>query len=197
MDIGGVFLTNGWDHNSRQDAAKKFDLDYDQMSERHEFINYVFEIGEVTIDEYLDTVIFYEPRDFSKEDFKRFMFAQSVELPEMLPYVKQWKKQTQLAVFALSNESLEINNYRIEKFRLHKVFDGFFSSCYVGLRKPDPRIYKRAMTIAGVGPKECIYFEDRQMQVEAAQKLGMNAVKHTDFEKTKRILEKLKNNNGK
>lgn len=197
MDIGGIFLTNGWDHTMRQSAAKHFNLNYDEMEERHEFINYVFEIANVTLDEYLDTVVFYKPREFSREGFKEFMFAQSKELPDMLAWTKQWKKKTNLPVFALSNESLEINNFRIRKFGLHEVFDGFISSCYVGLRKPDPHIYKLAMKIGSVSPEECIYFEDRQMQVTAAEKLGMNAIKHNSFLESKKILKKLNEHHGK
>lgn len=191
MDIGGVLLTNGWGHKSRQKAAKKFGFDYDEMNVLHNFIFNVFEIGSISLEEYLDTVVFHCPRDFSKEEFKDFMFAQSEELPDMLPWVKSWKKRTELPVFALSNESREINAYRIKKFKLHELFDGFFSSCYLGMRKPDPRMFKKAMEIVQVKPHECIYFDDREMLVNAAKRLDMNAVHHQNFEDSKEILENL------
>ncbi len=199
MDIGGVLLTNGWGHESREKAAAKFDINYDEMNVLHNFIYNVFEIGSISLDEYLDTVVFHVPRDFAKEDFKEFMFAQSVELPHFLSWVKSWKTRTQLPVFALSNESRELNTYRIQKFCLHEVFDGFFSSCYVGYRKPDPRIFRRAMEIVQVSPHECIYFDDREMLVNTAKKLGMNAIHHQEFKDTKAILEKLirKEHHGK
>src|SRR5690554_5816773 len=103
MDIGGILLTNGWGHESRQKAAELFGFDYEEMNDLHNFIFNVYEIGSITLDEYLDTVLFYCPREFSKEEFKKFMFHQSQELPKMLPWMKSWKKQTQLPVFALSN----------------------------------------------------------------------------------------------
>ena len=37
-DIGGVLLTNGWGHESRQAAAKKFGIDYGEMDVLHDFI---------------------------------------------------------------------------------------------------------------------------------------------------------------
>ncbi|WP_228414538.1 HAD family hydrolase [Chryseobacterium sp. SNU WT5] len=148
MDIGGVLLTNGWDHESREKASKVFGFDYTEMNILHNFIYNVFEIGSISLEEYLDTVLFHQPRDFSKVDFKQFMLAESLELPEMLEWSKSWKEQTNLALFALSNESEELNDYRIKTFKLHDLFDGFFSSCYLKMRKPDPRIYKRAMEIA-------------------------------------------------
>lgn len=189
MDIGGVLLTNGWGHESRQKAAKVFGFDYEEMNELHNFIYNVFELGSISLDEYLDTVLFNVPRDFTKVEFKQFMYDQSQALPDLLPWVKSWKMQTELPVFALSNESLEINDYRIAKFGLHEVFDGFFSSCYLGFRKPDPRIFKTALKITNVKPDECIYFDDRPMLVEASQKLGMNGIQHKTFEETKDILE--------
>ncbi|MGB3345237.1 MAG: HAD-IA family hydrolase [Aequorivita sp.] len=191
FDIGGVLLTNGWGHKSRQKAAEHFGFNYDEMNVLHNFIYNVFEIGSISIDDYLDTAVFHVPRDFTKEEFKDFMYAQSVELPKMLAYVREWKKQTELPIFALSNESRELNDYRIDKFKLHEVFDGFFSSCYVGMRKPDPRIYKEAMQIVQVKPLETIYFDDRELLAKTAEKLGMNAVHYKKFETTQKILEKI------
>ncbi len=189
MDIGGVLLTNGWDHESREKAAKVFDFNYTEMNILHNFIYNVFEIGSIMLDEYLDTVLFHQPRNFSKADFKQFMFEESVELPEMLEWSKSWKKQTDFPVFALSNENKELNDYRIKAFNLHDLFDGFFSSCYLKMRKPDPGIYKTAMEIAQVKPNECLYFDDRPMLIHAAKKLGMNTILHQDFETSKNILE--------
>lgn len=192
MDIGGVLLTNGWGHESREEAAKVFGFDYDEMNILHNFIYDVFEIDSISLDEYLNTILFHKARDFTKEEFKNFMFAQSVELPQMLEWAKNWKRQTDLPVFALSNENRDLNDFRIQTFKLHELFDGFFSSCYLKIRKPDPRIFNRAMEIAQVKPDECIYFDDRPMLVNAAKKLGMNAILHEKFETTKSILEKFK-----
>ena len=191
MDVGGVLLTNGWGHESRQKAAEVFGLDYDKMNELHNFIYNVFEIGSISLDEYLDTVVFNQERNFTKTDFKDFMYAESKMLPQLLPWLKTWKRHTDLPVFAINNESRELNDYRIASFNLHDLFDGFFSSCYVGFRKPDPRIFQRAIEIVHVAPEECIYFDDRSMLVKAAKKLGMNSYQHQNFEDTKQILENL------
>ncbi len=189
LDIGGVMLSNGWGHASREEAARKFGLDYVRMEDLHQFINNVFEIGAVSLDGYLDTVVFSAPRDFTKEEFKEFMFEQSVELPNMLSWLKEWKQHTHFPVFALNNESREINDYRLEAFSLHKIFDGFCSSFILGFRKPDPRIFRTAMAIAQAKPAECLYFDDRPRLVETAKQLGIRAIVHENFQETKRILE--------
>lgn len=188
-DIGGVFLTNGWDHISRKKAAETFHYDYEEMEFLHNFIYNVFEIGSISFDEYLDTVLFYKPRDFSKEEFKEFIYSESKEFPDLLKWAKKWKEKIEFPVFAVNNESKEINDYRIKKFGLHDLFDGFFSSCCVGARKPDPKIFKTALKIAHVKPEECLYFDDRPMLVDAAKKLGIHAIQHQNFETTKNILE--------
>jgi putative hydrolase of the HAD superfamily len=187
FDIGGVLLTNGWGHESRQEAARLFKLDYKELSELHTFIFNVYEASGVDLEEYLDTVIFNHPRDFTREDFKNFM----------LKWLKEWKKDCGFRIIAINNEGKELNDYRVKKFKLHEVFDAFVSSCEVKIRKPDPAIFKLAMGVALATPQECVYFDDRKMFALAADKLGMQAYQHTSFEATKEILENLKKENLK
>ena len=195
FDIGGVVLTNGWGHDSRKLATEKFGLDYEEVNALHNFIFNVYEIGAITLDEYLDTVIFNNPRDFTREDFKQFIYSRSLELPDTLAWLKKWKKDCGFRIISINNEGKELNDYRVQKFKLHEFFDAFVSSCEVKMRKPDPGIFKLAMGIAQVSPQQCVYFDDRIMFVNAAQKLGIRAFQHTDFASTKAILEQLKEEN--
>ena len=193
FDIGGVLLTNAWGHESRQKAAEKFGINYFEMDILHAFIFNVYEIGSITLDEYLDTVVFNQARNFSKEEFREFMFAESVELPDMLQCLITWKRDNPaLKIIAINNEGKELNDFRIKKFRLHRFFDAFISSNEVGMRKPDPGIFKLALGVAQASAEECYYFDDRPMLVAAAKKLGINAFHHHSFEGTKEILEKLR-----
>jgi putative hydrolase of the HAD superfamily len=191
-DIGGVLLTNGWGHQSREAAAVKYTLDYTEMDALHNFIFNVYEIGKLTLDGYLDRVIFHKPRDFTREEIKDFMFAQSIQLPHMLPWFVEFKKQHPwLKIISINNEPRELNRYRIDKFNLHDFFDAFISSCEVGMRKPDPGIFMLALGIAQAEPQECLYFDDRPMLVEAAKKEGIHAYHHESFEGTKKIINSL------
>lgn len=192
LDVGGVLLTNGWGHESRQKAAQEFNLDYAEMNILHEFIFNVYEIGKLSLDQYLDTIVFNHPRDFTKDDFKSFMYAQSVELPGMLQWLIKWKKSgCGFRIISINNEPKELNDYRVKKFKLHECFDAFVSSCEVGMRKPDPGIFKLAMGISLASPQNCHYFDDRKMLADAAGLLGINAHHHQDFESTKAIIENL------
>ncbi len=193
FDIGGVLLSNGWGHESRQKAATKFGFDYDEMNILHEFIFNVYEIGRITLDEYLNTTLFYKPRNFTKQAFINFMLEQSVELPDTLQWLIQWKKQYagEFRFISINNEGKELNDYRVEKFKLHHFFDAFVSSCEVGMRKPDPGIFRLAMGIAQASPEQCVYFDDRQILVDAATKTGMACYRHNGLASTKAILESL------
>lgn len=188
-DIGGVLLSNGWGHESRQKAAKTFGIDYASMDYLHDFIFNTYEIGAITLDEYLDIVVFNEPRTFARDTFRDFMFNQSTELPDLLRWFKEWKKQnSQIKVIAINNEGRELNDYRIRKFQLHECFDAFVSSCEVGMRKPDPGIFRLALGIAQADAKDCLYFDDRPILADAARKSGMRAHHHKSFEETKAII---------
>ena len=195
LDIGGVLLSDGWEYESRQKAAKKFGLDFAEMDRLHHVIFNIYEIASITLNEYLDTVVFNHPRQFTREDFKAFMFEQTSELPGLLQWLKEWKKSCGFPIISINNEARELNDFRIKKFGLHQCFDAFISSCEVGMRKPDPGIFALAMGIAQVLPEECIYFDDRLTLVQAAQKLGIRSFHHKNFSTTKKILEDFKNAN--
>jgi putative hydrolase of the HAD superfamily len=191
LDIGGVLLTNGWDHNIRTRAAEKFSLDYEEMNERHHLTFDTYEEGKLSLDEYLERVVFYQVRTFSKEEFKAFMFAQSQPFPGMIELVSKLKNQYCLQVAAVSNEGRELSVYRIQQFKLGTFIDFFVSSCFVHYRKPDADIYRIALDIAQVSPQQVIYIDDRAMFVEVAQRLGTNGILHTGQEKTQKALEGL------
>lgn len=179
-DNGGVILTNGWDRGSRKLAVEKFGLDWADFEDRHELMLDAFETGELSLDDYLKRVVFYRPRSFTLDDFKKFMFDQSQSYPESLAFVGSLSRSRRYMMASLNNESLEINEYRIAKFKLRECFEVFFSSCYLRLRKPHPEIYKLALKITQREPQECILVDDRGLNLECARELGVNTIQYKD-----------------
>ena len=175
-DNGGVFLTNGWDRNSRRAAVEKFHLDWNDFEDRHELMLDAFETGRATLDDYLHRTVFYHDRSFSSDDFKAFMFAQSQPYAEPLAFLGQVARSRRFLMGSLNNESREINEYRIDKFALRDYFEAFFSSCYLGVRKPDPEIYKLALKITQQKPAECILIDDRGLNLEVAREVGIQTI---------------------
>lgn len=191
LDIGGVLLTNGWDHNARRLAVETFSLDYNDINERHHLTFDTYEQGKLSLDEYLSRVIFYEDRIFTREEFKNFMFDQSKPFNDMIAYIKKLKKQYDLKIVAVSNEGRELNNYRIKKFKLNEFFDAFVSSSFVHFRKPDGDIYRMALDIAQVPPEKVLYLDDREMFVQVANTFGIRGVHHKSYEETREALQKV------
>jgi putative hydrolase of the HAD superfamily len=186
-DIGGVLLTNGWDHNSRAKAVEKFGLDAHETQERHSMTFDTYEVGKLTLHEYLERVVFYKERDFSFEDFRQFMFDQSQPYNDMLELIKGLKKKYNLKIAVVSNEGRELNEHRINTFKLNSFVDFFISSSFVHFRKPDVDIFKVAIDIAQVNPTETLYLEDRPMFVQVSETVGLKGVCHKDYESTKAI----------
>jgi len=190
-DNGGVILTNGWDRGSRQKAVAKFHLDWTDFEDRHELMLNAFECGEATLDEYLRRVVFYQERPFTPGEFKQFMFQQSQACPEALAFLGKLARTRRYLNATLNNESLEINEYRIRTFHLRDYFEVFFSSCYLGARKPDRGIYALALKITQREPGECVLIDDRGLNLECARELGMHTIQFQNVAQLQNDLARL------
>jgi putative hydrolase of the HAD superfamily len=191
LDIGGLILTNGWDRAMRRRAAETFALDFDEMNERHNLTFDTYERGLLSLDEYLQRVVFHRARPFTPEQFKTFMFEQSRLLDGNLELFRKIADEYSLQVAAISNEGRELAAHRIHKFHLADFMDFFIISSFVRFRKPDQDIFRLALDIAQVRPQQAVYIDDRLLFVEVAQGLGIHSIYHEDLEKTCRSLEDL------
>jgi putative hydrolase of the HAD superfamily len=178
LDVGGVLLTNGWDHHARKRAAKHFKLNWAEMQERHELNFEIQEEDKITFQEYMDRVVFWQKRPFTRAEFRQFMFAQSKPFTEMIELVRNLK------VLVVSNEAREVNAYRIRQFKLVAFVDAFISSCFVRLRKPDADIFRLALDIAQVPARQIVYIENTPLFVQVAESLGIRSVLHIDYKST-------------
>ncbi|TDQ11055.1 HAD family hydrolase [Pedobacter metabolipauper] len=188
-DIGGVLLTNGWDRAARAEAAQRFHLDLVEVEERHHLTFDTYEVGKISLDEYLDRLVFYEERHFDRIEFKEFMFSKSLPYNDMIELICGLKKKYNLKVAVISNEGRELNQYRINTFRLNEFIDFFISSSFVHFRKPDADIFKVAIDISQSDISRSIYIDDRMLFVQIAEGLGVRGIYHTSYEDTKKKLE--------
>ena len=176
FDIGGVLMTDGWGHVSRRAAAEKSGLDWDEYSERHEKVAHAIETNRMTLEQYLDRAVFYRPRSFTRDEFRDFIFAQSQPNPDSLKIAEELAQSGRYFMATLNNEILELNVFRIEKFGLRCYFPAFFSSCFMGLRKPDEAIYRAVLQITQRAPAECIFIDDREVNLECPRELGLSTI---------------------
>jgi putative hydrolase of the HAD superfamily len=189
-DIGGVILTNGWDRTSRREAATAFHLDWEEFQDRHELSFPAFDSGHISLDEYLDRTLFYRPRSFTREEFTAFMFAQSKEYAESRAILDLAARTGKYFIGAINNEPLELNQYRIEAFDLRRDFLVFFSSCYVRSRKPEELIFRVALEVTQRPPEQCVFIDDRPLNLESPRRLGMNVIHYQNAPQLRSDLQK-------
>jgi putative hydrolase of the HAD superfamily len=175
-DVGGVILSNGWDRAARSEAAKKFGLDWEDFQDRHELASPAFETGQITLDTYLERTVFYRKRAFTRDEFTAFMFVQSQEFPESRAVLSGVARAGKYLLATINNEPLELNMKRIERFNLRREFEAFFSSCFVRIRKPDEGIYRLALEVTQRRPEECLFIDDRALNLECARQIGMRTI---------------------
>jgi putative hydrolase of the HAD superfamily len=188
-DIGGVILTNGWDRGSRREAASTFALDWEEFQDRHELSFPAFDSGLISLNEYLDRTLFYRTRSFTREEFTAFMFAQSKEFPESRAILAAAARSRKYFIGAINNEPLELNQYRIEAFHLRRDFAVFFSSCYVRSRKPEELIFRVALEVTQRPPEQCVFIDDRPLNLESPRRLGMNVIHYQNPEQLRSELK--------
>jgi putative hydrolase of the HAD superfamily len=190
-DVGGVLLSNAWDHTQRMVALEHFRLDVEEFHSRHEMVVSSFERGKITLDEYLDRTVFYRNRPFTREEFRDFMFSLSLPMPDVLGFARSLAGSGKYFMGTLNNESRELNLHRIEKYGLREIFRLFVSSCFVGLRKPESGIYRLAIEIIQSNPEECCFIDDRALNLECAAKLGMRTIQMQTLDQLRGDLGKL------
>ena len=184
LDIGGVLLTDGWDHRARKRTARNFKLPWAEMEERHHLMFETYEEGKLTSQEYLNRLVFYKKRSFTRAQFRNFMFAQSKPYPEMIDLVAKLKVRHGLKIVVVSNEAREMNAYRIRKFKLDEISDAFISSCFVHIRKPDADMFRLALDIAQAPIEQIVFIDNTPMFVQIAESLGIRSILHTDYKST-------------
>lgn len=182
IDIGGVLLSNGWDHDARKRAADHFSLDLDELNERHHLNFEIYEIGKMPLTEYLNRVVFHQKREFSRSRFQQFMLDQSTPIPEMIELIKQLKRQYSLKIVALSNEGKELNEHRIRRFKIATIIDFFVSSCFVKMRKPDPDIFELALDMVQTPVKKIVFIDNTLLFSDIAKHLGVHSIHHQDYD---------------
>ncbi len=190
-DVGGVILSNGWDRQQRRAMVERFQLDEAEFEERHELVASRFETGRMTLDHYLERAIFYNPRPFTPRDVREFIFAQSQPYLQTLRFLARLAATRQYLLATLNNESRELNLYRIAKFDLRKYFSIFFSSCFLGVQKPDEDIFRLALEMTQRRADEVIFIDDRQLNVECARNYGLLAIQFHHVEQLEKDLQAL------
>jgi putative hydrolase of the HAD superfamily len=190
-DVGGVILSNAWDHKQRQRALQEFHLDESEFDDRHDMLVSSFERGKINLTDYLERTVFYRPRPFTPDAFRDFMYSLSQPVPEVLAIARELSNSGAYFMATINNESTDLNAFRIKQFDLQEIFKVFVSSCFVGLRKPEEGIYRLALQITQRPPDQCCFIDDRPLNLDSAKRLGMRTINMQNPKQLRQDLEAL------
>ncbi len=183
FDIGGVLGSNGWDREQRTKVLSRFGVNVDDFQYRHEETIGDLESGRITLDEYLDVTVFCAPRGFSREEFKQAMFAESEPWPASIAVARELARRGEARLATLNNESAELNEHRIDVFGLREIFPVFFSSCWMGVRKPTHAIYQRVVGMTQTDPRRTVFIDDREQNLSPAAAMGFQTLRFRDADR--------------
>jgi len=185
LDIGGVLLTDGWDHHARRRAAKTFTLDRAEMEERHLLNFATYEAGKLTLREYLARVVFYQKRAFTQAQFRRFLFAQSKPFPAMLDLGPEAQGKVWI-----EDRGAQQRSAGIECVSDSQVQVGRICGCFrVVLLRPPAQARCRHLSACArhrpdVSPASRLYREHPDVRADA-ESLGIRGLVHTDYRSTR------------
>jgi len=178
-DVGGVILTNGWDLTQRTRVLSRLGVDLEAYEEIHERVNYYWERGLINAEDFfMQTVLRTNPKlNLTFDLLWPQVCAESKVLhAECLDILAELKEQRKFRLATLNNESRELNEHRLNAFKLRSLFDYFICSGYVHEMKPNPGIYRSAIDISGYAPERALFIDDKPENCEAAISLGMQAI---------------------
>ncbi len=174
LDLGGVVIeTAGLSILSEKLSNQKIQENIREVWEA-ENSNIEFECGNIGFEEYAER--FLEkwdqniPVDEFKDIFESFVVGWYCDAPQILEKIRQ---RHNLA--CLSNTNDVHWNKLLCQFGLTEKFDYCFASHILRVRKPDPQAYTSVIGELNLSPNHFYFFDDREENVDAAIKCGMNA----------------------
>ena len=178
-DLGGVILTSGWDKHQRKRVLSRLGADLVTYEEMHDRANYYWERGLMTAEEFfLQTVLRPNPRlNLTFDVLWPQVCAESKVLhPDCLDLLAAIKQSGRWRLATLNNESRELNEHRLNNFKLRTLFDYFICSGYVHEMKPSLGIYETAIDISGFPAHSALFIDDKKENCDAAAVLGINTI---------------------
>jgi putative hydrolase of the HAD superfamily len=197
-DIGGVILSNGWDRAQRARVLPPLGVDLAAYELRHSVENFYWERGRIDAETYFNRTLFKpagipQPNlDFTFGDlWPKVCGESSFQYPESFDILVALKSSGQFKLATLNNESIELNEYRLDTFGLRRQFDFFICSGYLNEMKPHPDIFRAAIRISGQPASTAVFIDDKQENIDAAQYHGMHGIRFESPAQLRTSLAKL------
>lgn len=173
FDVMGVIFTIGDDTN---DLLLPFILQKNSFITR-EYVNEIYmdaSLGKILSDEFWSRMSICEKGNEEKI-CKEYLDTCLTIDEDFVEIAKQLKEKYHLAI--LSNDVSEWSLYLRKKFGLDQIVEFSIISGDIHCRKPSADIYKMAIEKTGVRPEDCVFIDDRDKNLVAAEKEGMRTLR--------------------
>lgn len=194
LDLGGVVLDIDYDRT--EDAFiklgfKNFGAIYAQR--KQELIFDLFETGRITAADFRDVMRNYAEINFTDHEIDSAWNAMIIRIPEeRVTFLKKLKPHYRLILLSNTNEIHEkefLQNITSSfgKNILPEVFEKIYYSHQMGIRKPDPQIFKLILKENAMAAEESLFIDDSSQHIEGAAQAGLQSIlldnKKTSLEK--------------
>ena len=190
FDLGGVIVRTEY-QAPRQHLAERLGMEYDDL------VKIVFNgesghqasIGAIPADVHWNSIIKRLKRPANElEAIRHEFFAGDVIDRTLLDFLRSLRGNYKTGL--ISNAWGDLREYILRE-KIEDAFDHIIISAEVGAVKPDAKIYQIALEQAGVKPKEMVFVDDFEVNIEGCQKLGIKGILFKDPESTLKQLKAL------
>lgn len=186
FDFGNVLFDLDLDsigRHLRQLSGDRYEQAYRQL--QHDKVFELYETGGLSTEEFIDAIRHAGQGTLSAEQIVAVWNSIFIGMPrERFDLLLQLRQQYQ--VFLLSNinelhadwiDAYLLREHGITDFQ-SRYFDGVYYSHLIRLRKPEPEIYEYVLADAELNPAQTLFFDDMDINVEAARRLGILGIRH-------------------
>ena len=152
---------------------------------------FMLERGEISEVEFRDRIEPHLESGFDLTRLRTLYFDRIVPNRPMIEFVRGVRRRGTRTALLTNNVREWEPLWRSKLPEIDELFEVVVDSAFVGLRKPDPAIYELTLERLGDGvrPADCVFVDDLDVNCEAAQALGMTAVRFVDAEQAIREIE--------
>jgi putative hydrolase of the HAD superfamily len=174
FDLTGVIST--WSFRSKKwkiiNNKKYKERDFETIYFESNYSAY--ERGKIQHKEFVESYLLKNNDVFTLDEFVEIFKRSVTPVRGIENILKKLKKNYKLAI--LSNEGIEWGNYKLDKSGLKRYFDKIIISSQIGFAKPDLKFYKKSLKLLNIEPKSCVFIDDLEENINAAEKLGIKSI---------------------
>lgn len=183
FDLGNVLIPFDYNLVIRKFNERKIGLGdkFKELYASNYFIHQQFERGELSLNQFVDKMLFWLEGEFNSEEFINIfanIFTINQNVVDLIPKLKE-----KYFVALLSNTNVLHKNYGYGHFEFLNFFDKTFYSHEIGAIKPEEKIYKAVENYFQKPSNEFFFIDDVLEYIEGAKKCGWNGVQFLGYEK--------------